>query len=215
MDGVRAGLGAYKRVHTVVDIANTLVTSKVWESQFHSSALLRQRLCALLGASGPQIAACSDGPGTGATFVVTLKTTAKAVAGSNVPKPDLGVRSVDIHARILLVEDHADTAKMLSRLLEAYGYGTTLTSSVASALKAASEETFDLLVSDIGLPDASGYELMQKLKELYGMQGIALTGYGMEDDMRRGREAGFADHVVKPINIAQLDAVIRRVLGKN
>jgi two-component system CheB/CheR fusion protein len=82
---------------------------------------------------------------------------------------------------------------------------------VADALELAAAESFDLLVSDIGLPDASGYDLMSQLRDRYQMRGIALSGYGMEEDMRRSHEAGFADHVVKPVNFADLEAVIQKL----
>jgi two-component system CheB/CheR fusion protein len=161
------------------------------------------------------IHALSDGAGTGATFIVRIETAGDAVAGENLPRPVAGPFAAGGQARILLVEDHRDTARTMARLLNSYGYITTIANSVASALQAAAEQPFDLVVSDIGLPDASGYELMHKLKDLYGMQGIALTGYGMEEDMRRGREAGFADHVVKPVNISHLESIIRSVLKKD
>jgi two-component system CheB/CheR fusion protein len=158
------------------------------------------------------IQARSDGAGTGATFIVRIETAADSVAGEDAPRSVAGPLAAGAQARILLVEDHRDTARTMARLLNSYGYITTIANSVASALQAAAERPFDLVVSDIGLPDANGYELMQKLKDLYGMQGIALTGYGMEEDMRRGREAGFTDHVVKPVNISHLESVIRSVL---
>jgi CheY-like chemotaxis protein len=85
---------------------------------------------------------------------------------------------------------------------------------VASALRFAEAGPFDLVISDIGLPDASGYDLMKQLKTRHGMQGIALSGYGMDEDVRRGRDAGFVDHVTKPVNFPQLEAAIERVLAQ-
>jgi two-component system CheB/CheR fusion protein len=115
----------------------------------------------------------------------------------------------------LLVEDHPDTADVLARLLRASGYLITTAGSVATALKLAGAETFDVVVSDLGLPDGTGYELMQQIRDRHGIKGIALSGYGMEEDQRRSREAGFIDHIVKPVNVAQLDAVIRRVAASH
>ncbi len=115
--------------------------------------------------------------------------------------------------RVLLVEDHPDTARVLGKLLRGSGYAVATADTAASALRLAVAEPFDVVVSDIGLPDATGYELMAQIRDLHGMKGIALSGYGMEDDLRKGREAGFVDHVVKPVNFAQLDAVIQRVIG--
>ena len=76
----------------------------------------------------------------------------------------------------------------------------------------ARERTLDLVVSDLGLPDMSGYELMNQIKR-NGLKGIAMSGYGMEDDIRRSEQAGFSDHLVKPVNIAQIQAAIQRVIG--
>ncbi len=76
----------------------------------------------------------------------------------------------------------------------------------------AESEPFDLVVSDLGLPDGDGYELMQQLRQRHGLSGIALSGFGMEGDVLRGREAGFLEHLVKPVNVATLDQTIRRVI---
>ena len=101
----------------------------------------------------------------------------------------------------MLVEDHADTARVLAKLLRDSGYEVTTANSAASALQIAASEPFDIMVSDIGLPDANGYELMTQIRDRHGVKGIALSGYGMEEDMRKSREAGFTDHVVKPANL--------------
>jgi CheY-like chemotaxis protein len=83
---------------------------------------------------------------------------------------------------------------------------------VASALALARESNFDLLVSDIGLPDGTGHELLRQLRTQYDFPAIALSGYGMEEDIQRSRSAGFADHLVKPINLKQLNEAIGRLL---
>jgi CheY-like chemotaxis protein len=80
--------------------------------------------------------------------------------------------------------------------------------SAADALAAARDNTFDLVISDLGLPDGSGLELMTKLKTMYGLRGVALSGYGMEQDMQQSRTAGFVRHLVKPVSADQLQAVI-------
>jgi CheY-like chemotaxis protein len=113
--------------------------------------------------------------------------------------------------KLLVVEDHADTVKMLGRLLGSAGYVVRTAGNAAGALELASKEQFDLLVSDIGLPDATGYELMQQIKHLHGITGIAMSGYGMDEDIRKSQEAGFSDHLVKPISFAQLDQAIQRL----
>jgi len=113
--------------------------------------------------------------------------------------------------KLLVVEDHADTAKMLGRLLGSAGYMVRTAGDAAGALEWAAKERFDLVVSDIGLPDATGYELMQQIKQLHGTTGIAMSGYGMDEDIRKSQEAGFSDHLVKPISFAQLDQAIQRL----
>jgi len=119
------------------------------------------------------------------------------------------------HPRVLLVDDQPDSTRTLSLLLRASGYQVQTAATVASALQLAAAESFDLIVSDIGLPDASGYELMEQIRELYGIKGIALTGHGMDDDLRRSRQAGFAAHVVKPVNVEELENIMARLLARS
>ena|SRR6266480_4380198 len=113
--------------------------------------------------------------------------------------------------RVLLVEDHAETARLLSRLLEYSGHAVTTAGNVASALRLAREGRFDIVVSDIGLPDGTGYDLMKRIRQECPIPGIALTGYGMGDDLQKSVEAGFADHILKPIDAHQLEAVLSNV----
>ena len=101
-----------------------------------------------------------------------------------------------------MVEDHADTAKMLGKLLGSAGYTVCTAGNAAGALELAAKEPFDLMVSDIGLPDDTGYRLMEQIKRRHGIVGIAMSGYGMDEDIRRSQEAGFSDHLVKPISFA-------------
>ncbi|RYD34721.1 MAG: PAS domain S-box protein, partial [Verrucomicrobiaceae bacterium] len=159
------------------------------------------------------ITAESDGPGQGAVFTVTLPVGGQAPASDPVVtgKPDGdGFRSW----RLLLVEDHGDTSRMLSQLLRRRGFTVKTADNVATALELAAAEPFDLVVSDLGLPDATGYDLMRRIRDEYQLPGIAMSGYGMEDDLRRSQEAGFREHIVKPVRIAQLEEAIRRVLGR-
>lgn len=183
---------------------------------------------ALVDAHGGSIAAHSEGPGRGSRFVVTLAcapttsatqtataTSARGVsdergAGSAAPEPGL---------RVLLVEDHADTALMMEKLLSTFGHAVTVTGSVAeatSALEAAGEDGFDLLVSDLGLPDGTGIDLLRHARTRLQVTtpAIAMTGFGMEEDVARAREAGFDVHLTKPVNFVQLDEIVRRVSGR-
>jgi CheY-like chemotaxis protein len=98
----------------------------------------------------------------------------------------------------------------MAKLLRQNGFVVTTSNSVAGALKVPTED-YDLVVSDIGLPDGSGLELMRTIRLRHDVPGIALTGYGMEEDVRKSREAGFVAHLTKPLDFAKLDAMIRRV----
>ena len=97
-------------------------------------------------------------------------------------------------------------------LLERRGYRITLAHTADQAIKKAQREKFDLLISDIGLPDRSGYELMKELRATNSLRGIALSGFGMENDVSQARAAGFSEHLTKPINFERLDEAIRNLL---
>jgi len=159
---------------------------------------------------GGTIRAESPGPGQGATFTITLPQVNEAgeeqVEAPHGDGPD-GVGDV----RLLIVEDHPDTAKILARLLSAKGYKVRTAGSVAAAL-AALDEPVDLLLSDVGLPDGTGYELMRRAREKRPVVGIAMSGFGMEEDLARSREAGFAEHLVKPVDVAQICEAIQRLI---
>jgi len=112
---------------------------------------------------------------------------------------------------ILLVEDHEDTANIMSRLLRSFGHDVQTAGSVATALQAvAASRPFDLLISDIGLPDGSGVDLMRQLRAQYDIRGIALTGWGLED-VEDSKAAGFVEHLKKPVDLMHLRTVIDRV----
>jgi len=155
----------------------------------------------------------SAGKDKGATFTLEFDT----CAAEKVPvaPPQLfatgGTRKTG--GRILLVEDHADTSRMMSRLLRGFGYQLRIADSVATALRYAAAEHFDALVSDIGLPDGSGLDLMRQLRAHHPIKGIALSGYGMEEDVRRSLEAGFCAHLIKPVDMRNLEEVLRELCG--
>jgi DNA-binding response OmpR family regulator len=83
---------------------------------------------------------------------------------------------------------------------------------LAEARSLAESRGFDLLISDLGLPDGSGIDLMRQLKASHGMRGIVLSGYGMEEDVQRSLEAGFSEHLTKPVNFDHLKAAIARAV---
>jgi signal transduction histidine kinase len=107
--------------------------------------------------------------------------------------------------RILLVEDHDPTRLALSQLLARRHYEVITAASVSQARELAAKNKFDLLISDIGLPDGNGYTLMTEFRELYQLKGIALTGYGMENDIANSRAAGFSAHLTKPVHVQALE----------
>jgi PAS domain S-box-containing protein len=153
------------------------------------------------------LVAFSDGHNKGSSFKLTLATVAPA---REQPCPPAPAEVHKIDQRILLVEDHEDTRIVMARLLRSLGCEVTTAGSVAEALAAAEKESFDLLISDIGLPDGSGLDVMKNLKDRVE-RGIALSGFGQEEDLRRSREAGFHMHLIKPINFNMLKDVLRRV----
>jgi CheY-like chemotaxis protein len=118
-----------------------------------------------------------------------------------------------------MVDDHDDTRVAMKRLLERSGYQVTTATTVRDALEsAAGGSGFDILISDIGLPDGSGLEIMRHLRDLAAghdraVRGIALSGFGMEDDIRRSHEAGFEHHLTKPVTFDRLKAVLRALEG--
>jgi CheY-like chemotaxis protein len=166
-------------------------------------------------AHGGAIEAQSDGRGLGASFAVSLDT---IPAPAIVPAPVVAPQPRrDSRLSILLVEDHADTALALRRLLTSHGYEVVATGSVEGALQLAAQSEFDVIVSDLGLPDGSGLELMRQIRTMRAdrpTRGIALTGFGMEEDVTRSREAGFSEHITKPVNFQNLQRAIERVRGE-
>jgi CheY-like chemotaxis protein len=170
---------------------------------------------AIVDMHGGAIRVCSDGPGTGATFTVELLATFATEREALAAQGPLPRDRPSDPLRILLVDDHRDTLEVLGRLLGASNYAVKTASSVESALQLAGAEPFDIVVSDLGLPDGTGYELMRQIRDRHGIKGIALSGYGMEEDQRLSRDAGFLDHLVKPVDVTLLLASIQRVIGGN
>jgi PAS domain S-box-containing protein len=163
----------------------------------------------LLRLHGGTISVQSEGKNRGASFRVTLDVLQEPiVAPTQAAKGDLSIaRSL----RLLLVDDHADTRRILSRLLGKCGHEVATADSGQSALKLMETERFDVLISDIGLPDSSGYELVREAKRRQPVQGIALSGFGMEEDVRRSLEAGFDYHLTKPVEFQELRALLQRI----
>jgi CheY-like chemotaxis protein len=113
--------------------------------------------------------------------------------------------------RLLVVEDHVDTAELLASLLQRRGHHVQIATTASEALRLASTMAFDVIVSDLRLPDASGYELMKQLRATTAVKGIAMSGWSRDEDLARSREAGFSAHLTKPVHVHQLEQTIRRV----
>jgi len=116
---------------------------------------------------------------------------------------------------ILLVDDHDESLFVLARLLEKCGHQVTTAQDYASAVAAATgaAQGFDLLISDVGLPDRSGLELMQEMRASHGLKGIALSGFTEQLDARASEGAGFSRHLNKPVVFAELVTAIKDVVG--
>jgi signal transduction histidine kinase/ActR/RegA family two-component response regulator len=173
---------------------------------------------AMVLAHGGTIVASSAGRDKGATFTVRLATIAKPAEHDherppNGRRPAAAAQRVPHTPRLLVVDDHQDTCTGLKMILERRGYDVAVAYSAEQAAEKARSQDFDLLISDIGLPGRSGYELMQELRS-QGLPGIALSGFGMENDINRARDAGFAEHLTKPINFDRLEEVIQQLLSR-
>lgn len=180
---------------------------------------------------GGTLSARSAGKDQGATFTLRLPTVAAPapalVAGppvtqapvssstSRSTEPSTPATSQSPQARILLVEDHADTARQIARLLAREGHAVTTAATVADATRIGTEQSFDLLVSDLGLPDGSGHDIMRRLAAERHLPGIALSGYGMEEDVKASLVAGFRLHLTKPIHWPELKEAVGKLVGES
>ncbi len=174
---------------------------------------------AMVLAHGGTISTFSAGRDRGATFTIRLATIATPTRLELDLQPDgHGRETTPARSgrtpRLLVVDDHPDTCTGMKMILERRGYDITVAHTADQASEKARSQNFDLLISDIGLPDRSGYELMQELSGR-GLRGIALSGFGMESDINRARASGFSEHLTKPINFERLEQVIQQLLGRN
>jgi PAS domain S-box-containing protein len=161
------------------------------------------------------IQAASEGRDRGATFSITLPLLREPARAKRSPASDTSLRRASGHGKsILLVEDHEPTRTALAHLLTRRHYEVKTAASLAEARVLAGKQKFTLLISDIGLPDGNGFDLMAELRngneDLFG---IALTGYGMEEDMARSQKAGFVSHLVKPVRVQALEAALAAAIS--
>ncbi|MEO8045405.1 MAG: ATP-binding protein [Spartobacteria bacterium] len=159
------------------------------------------------------ITAVSGGRGQGATFTISLE----AMETSLLDGPAAYLSGDLVEGKgieILLVEDHEDTARVLRRILAKSGHEVSLANNVTDARALAAEKSFDLVISDVGLPDGSGLELMQHLSSTYSLCGIALSGFGTDEDLAASRAAGFSEHLTKPVDWERLKNTITRLTNR-
>lgn len=129
---------------------------------------------------------------------------ARTPAARKIPPPSTSLR-------ILLVEDHHETLRIFARLLRHFGHEISVADCARSALQFVESKEFDLLLSDIGLPDGSGYEVVAQAKRKQTVKAVALTAHGTEEDIRRSKEAGFDFHFTKPVDFFELRTVLNQV----
>ncbi len=163
---------------------------------------------AIVAVHGGSIRAESEGTGCGATFTVVLTTTDSSAEATTTSTTQPAAAQA---LRLLIVEDHEATRTVLTRLLERQGHHVVSAGTIQEALAAVSKEPFDVLITDLGLPDGSGLDLMSQIKGRSNCHGIALSGYGMEQDLRQTKEAGFFAHLVKPVNFDQLRQLLAQL----
>jgi CheY-like chemotaxis protein len=114
---------------------------------------------------------------------------------------------------ILLIEDHVDTAEVMAQLIRSLGHDVTTVGRVDDALAATQSQTFDLVISDVGLPDGTGLDFVKAFREHSDVPAVALTGFGTDEDVRRCLSAGFTSHLTKPVNFGQLETMIESALS--
>ena len=163
----------------------------------------------LINLHGGTIEAHSRGRSYGSTFTLALDAVTKRTEKSGVDSqtPRKPAKSL----RILLIEDHNDTRQTLSRLLTHFGHQISVADNTQSALEIVQSQKFDVVLSDIGLPDGSGYDVISQVKRKQPVKAVAITGFGTDEDVRRGKEAGFDFHLIKPIDLHELRNVLDQV----
>jgi len=165
----------------------------------------------LAQAHGGTLTAQSEGHDRGSTFILSMQTLSPTEVGI-VPEKTTS-EAAQQGLKILLVDDHQDTCAALEKLLVRRGHLVAATHNVRSAMEAAVRNKFDLLITDIALPDGSGMDLMMQLRAISKIPGIAISGFGNNGDIERSLQAGFSEHLTKPIKLDDREAAIERAIG--
>lgn len=163
----------------------------------------------LLDLHGGTISVQSEGKDRGTTFRVFLHLLREPLVAST--EETGGDLTTSRSLRLLLVDDHFDTRGVLSRLLTRCGHEVATADSAQGALKLLESGRFDALISDIGLPDGNGYNLVREAKRRQPLKAVALSGFGTEEDVRRSLEAGFDYHVTKPVDLNGLRSLLQKI----
>jgi two-component system CheB/CheR fusion protein len=165
---------------------------------------------------GGTITAESEGTNKGSRFTIRLPLTSDAVShrtAATAPRKLAALADTDV----LVVDDSEDTIAMLDQLLKVGGANVTIASNGADALRLASEKEFDVILSDISMPEMDGFEFLRRLRQIEGRQDIpviAITGFGRSDDVERARAAGFHSHFTKPLNLNALAEVLEQLTAE-
>jgi PAS domain S-box-containing protein len=167
----------------------------------------------LIELHGGSISVTSGGKDKGATFRVELMAT-EVQTQRQTSAPAVSPTASSAPLQILIVDDHVDTSKVMKIMLERRGYQVETADSVGSAIQAGRSRPFDLLISDIGLPDGSGIDLLREFSKEQQIPAIALSGFGMEEDIERSRNAGFHSHLVKPVSFQSLHDIILQIFAE-
>jgi CheY-like chemotaxis protein len=185
--------------------------NRSFESRFGGLGLGLAISKSLAQAHGGTLAAQSEGRDRGSTFTLSMQ----ALSPAEAPSVPLRRASEGSHhgLKILLVDDHQDTCAALEKLLVRRGHLVAAAHSLRSAMEAAVRNKFDLVISDIALPDGSGMDLMMQLRAISKIPGIAISGFGNNGDIERSLQAGFSEHLIKPIRLDDLEAAIERAIA--
>ncbi len=175
-------------------------------------ALVRQ----LVALHGGRITAESEGANKGSRFTVRLPLIYEVEASASGLRDSSPVDlNLPAHTSVLIVDDSYDTIVMLEQLLKISGATVTTASSAQEALRILTEKEFDIVLSDISMPEIDGYEFLRRLRQIKGREHlpvIAITGFGRSGDIERARKAGFYSHLTKPLSLDGLAAVLNRVV---